>query len=605
MLRFDPINKKSVAKYAAAFGMLAIFVLAIFFLSAHPALAQQTDFEQFGSATGLSNTSIITIIARIIRFFLGLVGIILVILLLYAGFLYMTARGETAPIEKAKRIFQQTIIGLIIIFGSFSLVSFILGRLDAIADGRSITTSTGAVYEPAISSLGTGIIESYYPTRNATEIPRNTKIFVTFKEDIDPKTIIQDYKDGTTSDLNTKGVLIYKTDEGKTKALGTKQVSVSVDKKKRVFVFDPVELLGDSSKDTNYTVELTSNILKANGAAAFTGTYKNGEKWTFEVSTEVDLSPPTVVSVIPKESAKEDRNVTVEITFNEPMNPVAATGSYLTKEKEFFNNISVLNKLKKNIEGSFVISNGYKTIGFTTIDACSQDPCGDIIYCLPPNEDITVVAKSATLDPNDLPQAKIINGTYDGLTDASGNSLDGDGDKKSCGSEKDSVKCADGSETDHYTRKFSTTGKINDIVPKIEVLNPKSNQGEINQSDDVKIQFNTLLQGSSINSSSVSIWPDPFYSMWFSVGKTDDLDKKKTEVSISHPVFISNAEGGWNYWPVVTKELKSSYQICMHPATGVGSCDGSNTQTPYCCNGTPSASECKVSNGDKLPLTDK
>ncbi len=603
-MRINPKNKNIVAKFATTFGMLFIFVLAIFLVSAEPALAQQTSFEQFGTASGLSNTSIIIIIARIIRFFLGLIGIVLVVLFLYAGYLYLTSRGEPAPVEKAKKIFQQATIGLIIIFSSFSLVSFILGRLNAIANGTSITTSTGAVYEPFISSLGSGVLESYYPTRNAKDIARNTKIFVTFKEDIDPKTIISGYKDDSTTDLNTKSVLIYKTASGKEKALTEKQVRVSFDQKLRTFVFDPVEYLGDSTKNTNYTVELTPNITKANGTAAFTGIYSKGEQWVFEVSTEIDLTPPYVIesSVIPAKGAEEPRNITIELTFSEPMNPVAATGSYIKANDTFFTNIDVLGKDKKNIEGTFEISNGYKTVGFTTTDACAQDPCGDIIYCLPAKDDISVIAKSATLDPNDLPQAKLAGAKYDGLTDASGNSLDGNNDKDSCGSEKDSVKCKDGSETDHFTNNFKTTDEINATVPKIDVLDPKINGEKISPSEDLKIGFNTLIKGSTVNSNSISLWPDTKYPLWFSVGKTDDAVGKKTSVNISHPAFIADAEGGWTYRPVITKDIKSSYQICMYPATGTSVCSDASAAKPYCCDGTAKASACTLDDGTKLPL---
>jgi hypothetical protein len=605
MMSFYPKNNKLVARYAAAFGMLCLFVFALFLFDVDPALAQQTSFEQFGEASRLTDESIIVIIARIIRFFLGLIGIVVVILFLYAGYLYMTARGEAAPIEKAKKIFQQTIIGMIIIFSSFSIVSFILSRLTAAANGTSITTSTGAVYEPFISSLGAGVLESYYPMRNAKDIARNTKIFVTFKEDIDPATIIADYKDASTFDLNTKSVLIYKTASGKDKALTAKQVVVSFDQKKKTFVFDPVEYLGETAKDTNYTVELTSNIQKANGTAAFTGIYSKGEKWTFEVSTEIDLTPPHVVvsSVIPASGSKEDRNISVELTFNEAMNPVASTGSYITKDDSFFNNIDVLTKDGKNIEGTFSISNNYKTIGFTTTDACSKDPCGDIIYCLPANEEVSVIAKSAKLDVNDVPQGKMVGASYDGLVDASGNALDGDGDGKSCGSEKDTVKCADGSASDHFTNKFSTTGVVNDTIPKIEILKPAIKEGKISQTDDLKIKFNTLMLGSSIDSDSVSLWADPYYSMWFTVGKTDDAKAKKTEVSISHPTFIADEEGGWDYYPVVTKGVKSSYQICMFPASSTGACAGISKDAPYCCNGKAQSSQCETTKSKtKLPI---
>ena len=49
----------------------------------------------------------------------------------------------------------------------------------------------------------------------------------------------------------------------------------------------------------NYTVKLTNSIKKADKTAAFTASNQDGYEWTFEVSTEVDLTPPKVVSVCP------------------------------------------------------------------------------------------------------------------------------------------------------------------------------------------------------------------------------------------------------------------------------------------------------------------
>lgn len=73
----------------------------------------------FGEAT------LAQIIVRIIQLFLGLLGIIVVGLLLYAGFNWMTSQGDPNKIEKAKQTIYQAIIGLIIIFSAFAITSFL------------------------------------------------------------------------------------------------------------------------------------------------------------------------------------------------------------------------------------------------------------------------------------------------------------------------------------------------------------------------------------------------------------------------------------------------------------------------------------------------
>jgi len=58
--------------------------------------AVDTGVNVVGDATSLSGTDIRTVIARIIQVALGLLGIIALGIVLYAGFLWMTAGGDDA-----------------------------------------------------------------------------------------------------------------------------------------------------------------------------------------------------------------------------------------------------------------------------------------------------------------------------------------------------------------------------------------------------------------------------------------------------------------------------------------------------------------------------
>jgi hypothetical protein len=579
--------------------MLVVALFCVFgtLFVATPALAQTSDaFATFGDATTLSQDNIAVIVARIIRIALSILGILVVVLIVYAGFLYMTARGEQGPIDKAKKIFQQGGIGLIIIFSAYGITTFILNALTDAAFGGSTTSMSESYSEPLSGSLGAGILDDHYPTRDARDIPRNTRIFVTFKEAIDPETMIDGYADDSTStDLNTDSVLIYATEDGTSAALEPAEVEVTFDEAQEIWVFDPVDYLGSADSDTNYTVYLTNEILKADGEAAFTGSNADGYAWTFEVSTEVDLTPPTVVSVVPLNTSplqEEPRNVTIEINFSEAMNPVAATGSY--GGDEFFTNIEVIDSEGNNVEGTFEISNNYRTIDFTTTDACGEDPCGDTIYCLPGEDEITVTAKAASVDDEEPPQAIVVGVDYDGLVDAASNSLDGDGDDNACGSETDDVECDDGDSNDNYEWQFTTTDEVEDTVPHVVTLDPGIAEDEAGTDSEVVVTFNTQLKSSTVMTDNASLWPDPFYEFWFGVRKYNNEDEV-SEIHIDHPTLVSTEDGGWDYWPVLTNGLKSSYQICMYPAMDEGSCtEGRSSSTPYCCNGTPSADECQT-----------
>ena len=558
------LSLKSIAPvfyHAAIFAVVSLCVLGLFHFGMDVAFAQETAFERFGDASTLSQDSIAIIIARIIRIALGLIGIIFVALIIYAGYLWFTAQGRPEPVEKAKKMMKQGVIGLIIIFSAYSIASFILNRLlDAAYDSTS-SSITDEYSEPLSGALGGGILEDHYPARNATEIPRNTKIFVTFKEEISLASMIDGYEaDPTSTDLNVESVLIYRTEEGVTDALDSTEVVVSYDDDHEIFVFDPVEYMGSAEEDTNYTVYLTSNIETADEEAAFTGVYSSGYTWTFEVSTEIDLTPPTVTYTIPQQDAEEPRNVSIEFTFSDAMDPVAATGTYSIDEGTYYTIISVVDSADDYVEGTYEISNAYRTVTFTTFDACGEDPCGDPIYCLPGLEDLTVTGAAASVNDEEIPQS--LYAFADGLVDAAANVLDGDDDYDeeddgtACGSSTDAVECTDGGENDDHVWEFSTTNEIDDTVPVIESLSPQMGEDEIDQSEPVVAVFNSNLKGSTLNTTSTSMWPDPLYEMWFAIRKSDEIEDNTPDgcgdtlegscLQIEHPTLVANESGGWN-----------------------------------------------------------
>ncbi|MBI5370043.1 Ig-like domain-containing protein [Candidatus Uhrbacteria bacterium] len=603
------IRMKFKNRAAAALGVLSFCVLGLIVLG-HPAFAQ--DFlSQSAQTSGLPQTDLIVVIARLIRAFLGILGIIFVVLVIYAGYLYMTSQGDPTKTAKAKKIISQAVIGLIIILASFAIVSFVLDALLKKPNGQiKSSPPVEKYYEPLSGALGAGIVESHYPPRNAYDIPRNTKVFITFKEPIDPASLIDGYKKALSEKdpnqakvLNTTNVWLYETAKGKDKKLASVAVNVATNEKHTIFVFDPVDLLGDSAQNTNYTFSLQSGIKKDDGKNAFTGVYASGYEWTFQVSTKLDLTPPKVISVIPKQDANEPRNTTIEIQFNEAMDPIASAGSYLIGigKDPLFTNIAVLGAGPKNVEGTYEISSGYQTVGFTTTDACAKDPCGDTIYCLPGNQKFSVTARAATLDPSSPPQAKLEGVSYDGLTDAAGNSLDGSGDGIACGSDQDKIACAGGAANDNYAWGFTTTAEVNSTVPQVTTLTPSVDGENIDPNKPIEIGVSTAVKSSSVNSNTASLWPDPLYkdkqgkmfAMWFDPDA--DNSTGKGLISIGHPAFISNAEGGYEYYPVLTQGIKSAYQICLYPATQQGgACNGADSTQPYCCNGKPSAGPCKT-----------
>ncbi len=71
-------------------------------------------------------------------FALSFIGMVAIIFLIYAGFVYITANGEQAKIDKAKKLIWGTIIGILIIFSVYATVATLLNISAAVNPGVNI-----------------------------------------------------------------------------------------------------------------------------------------------------------------------------------------------------------------------------------------------------------------------------------------------------------------------------------------------------------------------------------------------------------------------------------------------------------------------------------
>jgi hypothetical protein len=82
---------------------------------------------------GALESDLPTLVGGIINALLGILGIVFVILVVYAGFLYLTAGGEDDKVKKAKKLLTQSVIGLIIIVAAYAIASYVIGALSTAA----------------------------------------------------------------------------------------------------------------------------------------------------------------------------------------------------------------------------------------------------------------------------------------------------------------------------------------------------------------------------------------------------------------------------------------------------------------------------------------
>lgn len=84
-------------------------------------LTDVADKANLGSATPLP-----VLIGNLVRVAIGMLGIIFLLLTIYAGFLYLTARGEEEKVKHAKETLSRGVIGIIIITAAYAIASFVI-----------------------------------------------------------------------------------------------------------------------------------------------------------------------------------------------------------------------------------------------------------------------------------------------------------------------------------------------------------------------------------------------------------------------------------------------------------------------------------------------
>jgi hypothetical protein len=612
-------------------GLLAV---ACFF-TARPAFAQTPgptsqpfdtqSIQTVADRAGVDGSAdIYTIIGNILNIAFGILGVLLLAYFIYAGFLWMTAKGDTEQVQKAQSYIRNAIIGLIIIVSSFAVSRFILDMLSGTNEGG--LGGAGAVqtglnpsgFPGAAGALGAGLLDYHVPERDARDVPRNTSIIISFKQPIDPASIINGYTEGTSTtarDLNTDAIHVYKTGQELSTTLRSADVEAYVTADRQVVYLRPKTLLGSPTTNTDYSVRLLPGDrgikLDAGGPSVFSGTddylsSSDGYSWRFEVSTVVDNTPPQIVSVIPVANGEYAPNIVVQMNFDKPLNPMAASG--LLRGGTGFQNIEVAASPRvgpgsSRPDGEFTLSNQFKTVEFVTNVSCGINSCGRQVFCLPFSSNIAVRIKAATLSEVP-PQARLLRSggsLFDGIVDYTGNSFDGSGDGSTQGSESDDIPG-----NDDYSWSFMTTSTPNLTPPRVKVVEPPVRSSDVPVDGQVYADFDSVIQTSSLSSDSVKLKTnEPVElrdTMWWTIGSAAiradgglagaDDRPAGSRVRVNHRTFTAAQEtpGGLvspEYAPFYTSDVQNVYQNCFNPGSSLR-CVGAR----YCCDDVPSATAC-------------
>ncbi len=94
-----------------------------------------------------------------IRAAMSLVGVFFLALMVYAGYLWMTARGEEEPVNKAQKIIMASIIGMLLVAGSYSITAFILPSILNKTTGKPEATPLGGGKVPCCYLCTAGSVD--------------------------------------------------------------------------------------------------------------------------------------------------------------------------------------------------------------------------------------------------------------------------------------------------------------------------------------------------------------------------------------------------------------------------------------------------------------
>lgn len=150
----------------------------------------------YAQSIGLSTTDVRTTIGNIIKTFLSLIGITAVGIIMYAGWLWMTAGGDAEKVAKAQKTLTYAGVGLVVIMSAYAITAFIfrsLGVVDGVA-GPGGTCPTG---QDCGSSIGGGTASVFKvdgmapvgPGPVATGWPRNSAFVVRFTSAVNESSV--------------------------------------------------------------------------------------------------------------------------------------------------------------------------------------------------------------------------------------------------------------------------------------------------------------------------------------------------------------------------------------------------------------------------------
>lgn len=119
---------RRISTRALFLGLFGLMLYLYNFTPVSQALALNLGLDEAGKAADVAgydkttdDTTLAKTVGTIIKAVLSLVGIVFTVLMVYAGDMWMTARGDTEKADKAKTLITQAVIGLIVTLAAYAI----------------------------------------------------------------------------------------------------------------------------------------------------------------------------------------------------------------------------------------------------------------------------------------------------------------------------------------------------------------------------------------------------------------------------------------------------------------------------------------------------
>ncbi|MFC1598265.1 Mbov_0395 family pilin-like conjugal transfer protein [Patescibacteria group bacterium] len=457
-------NKKKKTWRKVFFGSVC------FLLCAAPAMAQiNTSYE----GIALSDRSPVEIVLYLLSWVLGILALIAVVIVLYGGFVWMTAAGNEEKIDKAKKILRNALIGLLIVLSAWGIVLYFLGVFGE-ATGTGFTggedgTCTGCW--GGGSSGSSFYVSATEPGAEDTDVSLCTAIQATTTYNVDQSTVTADnfylqidggrgggYSGCTANNECSSGVCESSVCVGDNVA-GT--IAFGPGDSTNVFSLILDEDMESSTTYHAYILGGASGVLSEDDSDDGIDNRLSMTQydWYFTTGTSTDVIPPTVQenssSPFPADGEIDVcTNTVINFDFSEPM----LASSF-------------------NDDVAFVLDSAGTDASPVALDWV--DPLALDGWTFGASYDYAQVRPAEQLDDNTYYGTRLYGGDPDAdfansVTDMCGNPLDGDADGTAEGDTVDNYLGYDADAGDTEEPIVWETGENAECTPVVESVSPGS-----------------------------------------------------------------------------------------------------------------------------------